>query len=253
MMTALMFIFTRQMYFVSKLTLILSVFLMSIAFLAGWLHINKLAVKSYNPNDVQEIVTQKTVDNFKQFFVGVGNNFVKTFFGFLLSCVIYSGSFYLLTKYCVATYGEPNILIEMSKLSQMQTHAELLSYLNGVSEADKLAFVGWIWSFVFLTSIMNYLFILYFAVLNFEDKNIFVALLKTIKFFILNIFVGLVIMIVMFLFYLVLNMLSFLFGTGSISFVILIILFVLYLNYYVLLVFYFYYGRTKINSDSRSE
>ena len=143
--------------------------------------------------------------------------------------------------------------MDMPKLAQAQTSAELMAYLNNISNAEKIAFVSWIWAFVILSSILNFFCLLYFAALNFEKRNIFVTLWHTIKFFFINLVPNVGIIIIMFFVYFLLNLLSIVIGTGTISFVILIILFTLYLNYYVLLVFCLYDDKTKDNCDSRAE
>lgn len=252
LMTASTFILAREMYDISKYILVLSIFLMTIAFCSGWFYINKIGVENYNPDDEQDVIASKAIEGIKKFFVGVGANFFKSLGGYIICLVLYSICVYLVGKLCLHIWGEPTIIMDMPKLAQSQTSAELIEYLNKVSDSDKLAFVSWIWTFVILSSIMNFFCILYFAVLNFEKKNIFVTLWFTVKFFFKNIITNLGIIFAMFFVYLLLNVLSFITGTGTLSFAILIILFTLYLNYYVLLVFCSYYEKTKNNSDSRS-
>lgn len=252
LMTAMTFILAKEMYFVSKCMLLLSIFLMTIAFSAGWFYVNKLGIENYNSDDESDVVASKAIENFKKFFVGVGENFFKSFGGIIICAILYSVSIYAVGNLCLSLFGEPTVLMDMPKLAQTQTNAELVAYLNNISEADKIAFVSWIWAFVILTSVLNFFCLLYFAVLNFAKRNIFATLWLAVKFFFINLFPNIGIILAMFFAYLFLNILSFLIGAGTISFVILIILFTLYLNYYVLLVFCFYDEKTKINSNSRA-
>lgn len=253
LMTALTFVLAKEMYFISKCMLLLSTLLMTIAFSAGWFYVNKLGVENYNGNDEPDTIATKAIENIKKFFVGVGENFFKSLGGFVICFILYSVCIYAVGNLCLSVYGEPTIIMDMPKLAQAQTSAELMAYLNNISNAEKIAFVSWIWAFVILSSILNFFCLLYFAALNFEKRNIFVTLWHTIKFFFINLVPNVGIIIIMFFVYFLLNLLSIVIGTGTISFVILIILFTLYLNYYVLLVFCLYDDKTKDNCDSRAE
>ena len=253
LMTSLTFVLAKEMYFVSKCMLLLSIILMTIAFSAGWFYVNRLGVQNYNSSDEVEVVVLKAKENIKKFFVGVGENFFKSFGGFVICTILYFVGVFVVGNLCLSVYGEPTVIMDMPKLAQIQTNAELVAYLNNISETDKLAFVSWIWAFVVLSSVLNFFCILYFAVLNIEKRNIFATLWLTVKFFFMNLIPNIGIIFSMFFAYLFLNILSFLLGAGPISFFILIILFALYLNYYVLLVFCFYDEKTKDNSNNRSE
>ncbi len=227
--------------------------LLTVAFVSGWLHINKLGIEKYNPTDEQETITKKSIDAFKQFFVGVGENFFKTLFAFIIVALIYFAVTYGFVTLCYKFFGEPTLIMDLPNLAKTQTSAELMAYLNNISIEDKLNFISWVWTAIIVSSILNYFSLLYLVTLFVEKKNVFVSLWKAIVFFIKNIFSGLLVVLVMFFFYFLLNLVSFITGSNSFSFAILIILFTLYLNYYVLLVFCFYNERTKNNSNNRAE
>ena len=238
----------------TKLLLALSVFMATVAFISGWFHINKLGIIDYNPEDEQEEITSKTIKNFKQFFAGVGENFLKVLFATLIFMGVYFASIFLLGKVCMKIFGEPVIFIELAKIAKtVTTQSELVSFLNTVSIEDKLVFVRWMMSIIAMSSILNFIGVLYLVVIFSEKVNIFISLFKTIKFFVLNILKSILIIVFMFALYMLLNILSLVLGANAISFAILIILFVLYLNYYVLLVFCFYDEKTKNNCDYRTE
>lgn len=253
LMSASIFIAGRNMYMAPRISLAISFVLLTVAFIAGWLHINKLGIKNYCSSDEQEIITQKSIDSFKQFFVGVGENFFKVLFAFLLMALIYSAVMYGIMTLCLKQFGTPTLIMDLPNIAKNQTNAELVAYLNNISVEDKLNFISWVWSAIVSSSIMNYFSLLYLVVVVNDNKNIFVSLWKTLKFFFRNILLGLLVIFIMFFLYFFLNLLSFIVGANSFSFAILIILFTLYLNYYVLLVFWIYNERTKTNSDNRSE
>ena len=253
LMSASIFIAGRNMYMLPRIGLAISLVLLTVAFIAGWLHINKLGIENYSSSDEQEIITQKSINSFKQFFVGIGENFFKVLFSFVIIAVIYSAVMYGIMTLCLKLFGTPTLIMDLPNIAKNQTNAELVEYLNNISVEDKLNFISWVWSAIVSSSILNYFSLLYLVVVVNDKKNIFVSLWNTLKFFFKDILLGLLLVVVMFFLYFFLNLLSFIVGTNSFSFAILIILFTLYLNYYVLLVFWFYNERTKNNSNNRSE
>lgn len=252
-MSASIFVAGRTIPSVTKIILLLCFVLLTIAFLSGWFHINKLGIEKYNPDDEQEVITQKTIESVKQFFAGIGEKFLKMLFANILFVAIYMGISFCIVKLCLSVFGNPTVIMDFQNIAKMQTNSEIMAYLNNVSMEDKINFINWVWSAIVTSSVLNYFGILYFSVINCENKNVFVCLGKSIIFFFKNIFSNIAIILVMFFLYFFLNLLSLLLGTNSFSFAILIILFTLYLNYYVLLVMCFYNEQTKNNSDNRSE
>ena len=252
-MSAGIFVAGRTIPSVTKITLLICFVLLTIAFLSGWFHINKLGIEKYNPEDEQEVVTKKTIESIKQFFAGVGEKFLKMFFASIVMVFIYAGLSFCITNLCLNVCVNPTIIMDFQNIAKMQTNAEIMAYLNNISNEDKLIFINWVWTAIVASSILNYFGVLYFSVINSESENIFVSLWKTIMFFFKNIFSNIAIILVMFFLYFFLNLLSFFLGTNSFSFAILIILFTLYLNYYVLLVMWFYNEQTKNNSNNRAE
>ncbi len=244
---------SRTIPSVTRIILLVCFVLLTIAFLSGWFHINKLGIDKYNPEDEQEVVTKKTIESIKQFFAGVGEKFLKMFFASVLFASIYAGISFCVTKLCLNLFGNPTIIMDFQNIAKMQTNTEIMAYLNNVTIEDKINFINWVWTAIVASSILNYLGVLYFSVVNSEQENIFISLGKTIMFFFKNIFSNIAIILVMFFIYFFLNLLSFFLGANSFSFAILIILFTLYLNYYVLLVMWFYNEQTKNNSNNRAE
>ena len=237
-----------------KLLLAFSVLMATIAFMSGWFHINKLGVEDYNPDDEQTVITEKTIKNFKQFFTGVGERFIKFLLGMLIFLCLYFAVVSGVGKICLQLFGVPTLVQEFSKMAQtVATQAELVNFLNGISFEDKLVFSKWVLTILAMSSIMNFFGVLYFTVITYEDKNVLFSLWLALKFIFKNFIKCVSVILVMFALYIFLNILSVPFGSNAITFAILIILLVLYFNYYVLLVFYLYNGKAKDNSDNRTE
>ncbi len=252
-MTFASFLINRNIYVIPKIVMLISVALLFIAMLSGWFYINKYGVLSYNETDSKEEVTIKTVQNFKKFFEGVGSDFFKTLGICLIYGILYFALIVLVSKICINILGEPKIIYELPKLAKASSQAEILNFINNISIHDKFVFTSWIMVLNIVSAILNFFGILYFAVSSFEKVNIFKSLFLTVKFFFKNILGNAAIIILMFILYILLNILSLVLGTNSLSFVILIILFTMYLNYYVILVFCFYNDKAKDNSNNRTE
>lgn len=251
-MTGATYIASKNVYLVPKICISVSIILMTIALTAGWLYINKLGVNDYNPDDDSTVITEKTVKNFKQFFTGVGENFLKMLGAYIFYGALYLLCLFLITKLCLQVFGEPTVFLAFPEIAKLQTNAEVISYLNSISDTDKLNFVSWVWTIIVSSSVLNFIGVLYLTALTFEKRNIFVCFWFALKFLFKNILPCLAITVAMFMAYFVLNLLSFVLGANSFSFALLIILLTLYLNYYILLVFCFYNERTKDSSNSRT-
>lgn len=252
LMTLLTFVVSPSVQFISKVMMLISIVLMTVAISAGWFYINKLALLSYNQEDDKETITEKSINNFKKFFIGVGENFFRFLFANIICFIFFVGITFLVVKACFHFFGEPTIFLSLSKMVEEKTNAEVFAYLNSIPDADKLSFVSWVWAMVVSASVLNFVWILYFAVLIFEKNNVFICFLKTLKFFFQNIFNCLFIIFITFILYFGLNFLSIIMGSNTFSFVILIMLMTLYLNYYLLLVFCFYNEKSKNNSNNRT-
>lgn len=243
-----------NVYYIHKILLFVSMFLLSVAFVAGWFHINKLAIENYFPGVKGNEAYDISVNYLKQFFYGVGENFLKVLYAAILYIIIYFVFILLLFNICMGVFGEPVILTELPKLAlKASSQNEIFNYLNGISLSDKIIFIKWVMSFIIFGSFLNYLGVVYFTVLTFREKNAFVSLVKSIEFIIKNLAGNLAIIALMFVLYIGLNFLVLILGTGYFWFVVLYVLFALYLNYYVLLVFWYYNEKTKNNSCNGPE
>ena len=252
-MSILMFLNGRVLNVYSQATLVLSFVLLFIAFLTGWLHINKLGVVSYNEEDTPEEISQKSLKNFKTFFEGVGANFFRVLLVSVILFFIYVGVMYGLTKLCLHSFGFPEIYYDFQKLAKAASEAEMYNIINGISDENKIVFVKWLLVIYPSAVFICFYAVLTFSALFFEKTNVFNVFWKSIKFFFKN-FIGCVFFIIFLkVLYLLINLISALIGTNAISLFIITMLLTIYLNYYLLLIFCYYYDKTKDNSDSGTE
>ena len=247
------FFINKIFYIAGRICLLLSMFLLTIVFTAGWLHINKYGVISYNQDDTQEEIANKAIAGLKTFFEGIGENFFKTLGAYFVILVSSIAVIYFVSKLLTLTVGEPKLVYELPKIAKASSQAEILNFVKNISVNDKLVFVSWVFVSNIVLLIINFFALLYFSVLNFEKYNFIKAIWTTIKFFFKNFLSSICLILFIFTLYLGLNLVSVPLGVNSFSLVILIILFTAYLNYCVLLVFCFYNDKTKNNSDCRTE
>ena len=235
-----------------KICLMISVFLLSSAFLSGWFFINKKAVDDYNPDDDKETVVSKSIKNLKLYFQGVGANFLRILLGILILICIYSVFAFFIYKAGMIYIGSSDIFYDLTKLS-VQNQQDLINYINTTTLPQQLIFIKWVLLYSVFILLMHFFATLYLAVIIFEKNNIFHLLYKTIVFIFKNILGCIGIILWLFLIYIILNVISALLGVNSLAFAVSIILFSFYLNYYILLVFCFYNDKTKSNSDNGPE
>ncbi len=247
----LSYLVNKHVHISAQILLAFSLILLTVAVTSGWLFINKKAVLDYNKDDSREENSVKSINNFKKFFEGVGINFFKTLGIYIVISLIYLLTTFFISNLLTHLWGEPKIIYEIPKILKVTSEAELQNIINAITLRDKFIFLIWFFTAYFVTSILNYLSILYFAISSFEEVNIFKSLWLTVKFFLKNIFPSVQIMLSMFVIHISINILTGILGSNSFSYVILILLSIMYLNYYVILVFYFYYD--KINSNNRTE
>lgn len=250
---ALPIIISAKVFVHPKIVLTISMLLLTVANIAGWFHINKLAVKSYNEDDEPDVVAEKNITNFKTYFAGVGENFGKVLFGGIIFAVFYSIAVFGLLKLCMLSFGEPVIAFQFKEMAELKTVQDFTNFFAAFSQKDVLIFKLWLLVIFFAGVLFNFFGFLYFTVLIFEKDDPFISLLNMLKFFFKNIFGSISVIAYMLLLYFILNILSLFVGATSFGFAILMILLAVYFNYYLLLVFCFYDEKTKNNSNSRTE
>lgn len=252
-LTSIPYIINNNIFYITRIIIFISMILLTIAFSAGYFYINKLGIINYNENDEKEEITIKSIQNFKKFFEGVGAYFIKTFCAFIISSIISFICLYFTFKFCNHFIGIPNFINEIPKLLQATSQAEILNIINNISFHDLSVFILWMLVINTITSLLSCFTLIYFSVLNFENFNLIKSLIESIKFILKNILEIVLLLLYICLIYILLNIISAIFGTNSFGQIITIILFTIYLNYYVILVFCFYNEKTKNNSNNRTE
>jgi hypothetical protein len=237
----------------AQIVLLISGILLFIAFIAGWFHINKLAVKNYNAEDSLEEYRNKAINNFKKFFEGVGGNFLKVLFAFGILSVLSMAAGYGIIKFCMAFYGKPDILFQLPKIANAVSQAERLNIINSISLESQITLAKWFFTLNTASIIATFLYNMFFVIVIFENENVFKSIIRTLKFIFKNFWNCIVIIIFLQFLYILLNIISMLFGMNAIALFITILLFTMYLNYGVILLFCFYDEKSKDNSNNGTE
>jgi len=188
-----------------------------------------------------------------KFFEGVGAGFLNVLLSFAGVIIIYTSAFYLLSKILVIYAGVPQFIYKLPQVINTNSQQEVMTFVNGIPEKEKIVFTLWVFSITILTALLNYCSAVYFAVLTFDKKNIFKTFWNAIKFIFKNIPESFFIIVFTEFLYFFLNLLSAFAGVNTFVFIILIILFTMYFNYCLILVFCFYYEKTKVNSTDGAE
>ena len=256
----LLMIMLASTYFVSghvalypKMLLAVSMILLTVAFFAGWMYINKKGIDDYVEEDSAEEISIKAIKNFKLFFSGVGEYFFRVLKGFLCFGVLYAACFFFFKKLGKTIFANPVLINELNKIAAVKTNEELTSLLTTFKPEDIMVLELWIISIALFVSFLNFLFVLYLASLFYKKENVIKSLFKTLLLFFKNIFKCILVVIFLLVIYFIIGLLTAFSGQNPLAFAILILIMTLYLNYYVILVFCFYNERTKTNSNSGTE
>lgn len=241
-----------------RVMILVSLFLLTVAFYAGWLYINKLAVVTYNSDDSIETINKKSIENLKGFATGVGKYFLKFLGGFISVLALTFGSIYGTAKFCMTTVGTPNYFIEWVKTISTAnpndiTYEYIVKTANAMPVEESYIVMAWISAFFLMFVVLYLIQNIYFSSLVFEKSNFLVCIFKTIKFFFKNIIGNIVIAIFVLSIFFLFNMFSVLAAMNSILFIILFLVFLYFVNYNAIIMLKYYYDKTKTDSDSRTE
>lgn len=236
---------------ISKITLNITLGLLFCAFCSGWFYINKLAVESYTEKTEKETeeaeeteeITKKSIENLKQFFTGVGTNFLNFLGGYTLLFLISLIIIYVIIKICIEQYG----LIQLPEIQNVE------NFFNTLSQEDKITLSKWILTIMPISFLSQYLFVLYSAILLFDKKNIFITLFNTIKFFFKNIILNIGLIILLPLIQFIIHAPAQVIGKNTIGITLNIIATTIYFAFYTMVIFRLYSEKTKISSNNRAE
>lgn len=241
------------LFFPVNIIFFITLFMLCVAFFTGWIYINKCGILSYNEKDSKEEIAFKSLQNFKKFFEGVGSGFFNVLFISVFNFLLYFSIIFAASKILTHYIGIPEFLSDMKLILSFTSNDEFIRYFQSVSLHDMKCFLLWFGVINILSVIMNYFAVLMYASYSFDNKNPFMTLINSIKFFFLNIIPSIGIMLYTYLLYILLNVVSSLLVPGSISFAVLTILLTLYFNYCIILIFDYYYEKNKNNGNNGSE
>lgn len=240
----------KHFRFQAKLLMCISIFLLTMAFITGLFFIINKAIKDYNENDDTIAITNKSINNLKMFFTGIGQYFSKILSGTTLFIIVYSVLIFLIGKYISSNIGIPDFVSIFSQYNKMQSINEINQYILSFSAHDLFVINIWCLFFVIASAVFNHIIIINTSVLISGEKNILLSLVKTIKFFFKNIFQSIFMIVFMFALYCFISIISFLIGQNVFSLALSTILISMYFNYYIILVQYFYNEQKNNNSNN---
>ena len=250
------FLFRLRGVNIQFFVLLISLFLLSVAVQAGWFYINALAVKnSEKKYDSNQERYQAVSETFGKFFIGVGENFIKTIVVNIIIIALFAGTSYCVYRWGVHHIGTPQVMFDILNAVSQNPDGDVMKLAHEYSTPHNAKIIFyWMGSSFIVFCVLSFIFVLYNAVMMLEGINPFKALWKMITFSFTHFF-G-----VLFLF-VILSMLNFavnlLMAISSVNFILsafgLIFMF-FYMNYYVFLIFLYYErNKAKVNSDIGSE
>ena len=127
-LTFIPYLSQRNTNIIAKSTLFLSIALLTCAIYSGWLYINKLGIESYIEDESQENITKKSIENFKKFFYGIGEKFLKCLGAYTLYTIFWALVFYGAFKFCTHFYG----IVEISNINK--TAQELINFTKSLKK-----------------------------------------------------------------------------------------------------------------------
>lgn len=223
--------------------------LLAVLFWAGWSHINKLGVETYNPNDEKAEVSKKSFDSLGKFATGVGENFLKFLLGYIAYFFLSLAIIIPISTYLVATIGLPEIISKAKDTTALTSEADIAKILTETIPHD---FYWWI--FIILGSILfSYAFILYTTILASEKDNFLKCIGKTIIFFFKNILGNLALLLFMLALYFGGNILVVLLGGNIVASFVWIIYQIFYFQFCMILMLRYYNEKNKTNCNRGAE
>lgn len=255
---AVNFIMINRAAQLPKITLLISLFLLTVIFFAGWFNINKLAVISYNPDDSDEVTAKKSIENLKSFVSGVGEYFVKFLCGLTFFITTAALGFYATIKLCAKTYGIPTSFIEnMNAIAQANpediTSEYLINMSNSIPFNEQLIITEWTGTIFLLSTVLFFAQNIYFTSLIIEKSNFLVCIIKSIKFFFKNFFGNILIALTAVSVFFIFNTISLFTMNNPILFIISFLLLLFFLNFYIIIMLKYYYDKTQTGSNNGPE
>ncbi|MBQ8635614.1 hypothetical protein IJ425_05635 [bacterium] len=222
---------------------IISVFLVSLCFLSGWLQIFK-HINSQENNDDKNY--------FPIFIEGVGKNILPFFCGLMFYSTLIFIVAILAIKFAHNTFGSLDFLLkDFAALSQ--DNNSLIEYFNNLGEDKKFIISSWQLTFIVVSTIFEFTLLFYFPALLYEEKynaflKPFVAIKNAICFTFKNFFPSLFLYSAIYATYVFLSIIKVLVSTNTILSAICLFIHIYFISFAIMLIFS-YYGQ-KNNSNN---
>lgn len=240
----------------SSILAIVTVFLFTSAFLAGWFYIVKIAISM--KNEVYETPEEKNLaalSLLKQFFTGVGEYFVPMVFGLLLYSIVLAGLSVLAYKFGLQHIGKFELTPSIVKLINTGSYSDIYNFMNSnsVSKQSIMRLLYWGSYISFLSITFSFITMYYGAAIIYDTKNPFMAVVLNFKFLFLNLWGSIVIFLFLSLLNMTISMINMFSAMNIILYVISLLFMFFYMSYYVMLVFLYYEEKTQDSCDSGTE
>ena len=238
------------------LVLVFSLFLLSVAVQAGWFYINGLAVRNAQKKfDSNQERYQAVSETFGKFFVGVGENFLKTLAVNIFIIALFVGCSYCVYRWGFHHVGSPQVMFDILNSVSQNPDGDMMKLAQEYSTPHNAKIIlYWMGSSFIVFSVLSFIFVLYNAVITLDVINPFKGLWKMITFSFQHLFALLGLFIILTLLNFAVNLLM---SFSSANFIMLsfgLIFMFFYMNYYVFLIFLYYErNKAKVNSDIGSE
>ena len=231
-------------------TMLASLLLLCVAVSAGWFYINALAVKGVDKKyESNQERYQDVSQTFGKFFVGVGENFLKSLFVNILVLLLFVGCSYCLFRWGSHHVGSLRIVFDIINAVNANPDADVFKLAQEFyTPQNTIILAFWTLSSFALLSIISFIYVLYNAAMFLDKTNPFKALLDMIVFSFKNFFTLIFLFIVTILMNVAINIITTLSSINFILSIFGILLIFFYINYFVFLIFLFYERYSKKNN-----
>lgn len=223
----------------------LSLSLLCIAFMAGWLFLTKKIIDFVNDNDYKgEERFTKSCEQIKYFFPGVGEYFLSLV-GFCILYLVFSGIVaFVVFKIGVHKFGVLDIDIRQFYVATSSVVA-MREYLGSLSDPQLFSLVRWFSVIPFVAAFIQMLTMWWVPALYYKTKNPLLAFVEGVKFFFKKLFPSMGIFFLLFLGNYLVSTFSKNFYETFWGYILGFVFLIFYLTYYVVLIFLYYEKHSK--------
>lgn len=236
----------------------LSAFLLTAAFLSGWFFMAKSAVQEFvQPKTEEAEAAEEAVRKpdagfsiLKQFFPGVGEYFLSISAALFIYFVLFVVAIIAALKLGNLFLANPNI--SFAQIQALTVSAESAKkVVSALSDSQILLINKWSLYLFLVSTVYNFVTMLFFAAIFYESKNPFVAFFKSIVVLLKNFFSVFVIFAFLSIANIGISLLSMVAGNNVILGVIGLLFAVYYAGFYAVLIFLYYERIKQKNTSNR--